>query len=437
MNRTELKAAICGKAGIERFNPMQEAMMASDAPATILIAPTGSGKTLAFTANMLTCLGKPSGQVQALILAPSRELVTQIAEIVRRVAVGLKTVAFYGGHRMQEEINSLSAVPDIIVATPGRLLDHLQRGTLVISDPRVLVTDEYDKILELGFEGEMKRIASRIGRPGRILLTSATKLDELPPYLGKRRTETIVTETTDPRKRTAVVQVESPSRDKLDTLVALLESLPQGKAIVFTGHRESTERVYKALRRHKLPAALYHGGLEQNDRSNAVDMLANGTAPILVATDLAARGLDITELNYVIHYHMPVSVEAWTHRNGRTARQDTEGTVYVLTSEADNVPEYVKFDRSYNPTGRCDNPISSDKATLYFNVGKKEKISRGDIAGFLMAKCGLAPDEVGLITVRDHCALVAVPASKADSVARTASAERIKGKKARVSVMGR
>ncbi|MCM1483418.1 MAG: DEAD/DEAH box helicase [Muribaculaceae bacterium] len=437
MKTSEIPAHICARTGIKALNPMQAAMLSASSPLTVLIAPTGSGKTIAFAANMLTMLKPPCGRVQAVIEAPSRELVLQTTEVIRRIASGHRTVALYGGHAMIEESRSLSSVPDIIVATPGRLLDHLHRSNLDISHISTLVLDEYDKMLELGFDREMRRIASRTGHPERVLLTSATKLDVLPDYLGSAKPELIESSCTRPASRMSIVQVESPARDKLTTLIDLLKSLPDGKVIIFTGHRESTERVYTALKSAHLPAALYHGGLEQADRQNAVDMLANGSAPILVATDLAARGLDIEGVNAVIHYHMPVSEEAWTHRNGRTARQDASGAIYVITSEADNIPEYIRFSRSYAPTGTSDTPITAHNATLYFASGKKDKISRGDIAGFLIAQCGLAPDEVGMISLRDHSALVAVPAAKARDTAKAANEARIKGKKVRVTQLRR
>lgn len=437
MNITKIETEITSRLGIKALNPMQQAMLASQSKAVALIAPTGSGKTIAFTANLLTLLKSSSDKVQALILAPSRELTVQIAEVVRRAAAGLRTVALYGGHPMIDEQRSLTTAPDIIVATPGRMLDHLLRSNIDISSIRAFILDEYDKMLELGFESEMKRITLRAGKPSRILLTSATRLEQLPEWLRMGTPEIIESDTANPRSRTAIVQVESPARDKLQTLIDLLRSLPNGKAIVFTGHRESSERIYNALRAAHLPAGLYHGGLEQQERLNAVDMLANGTTPILVATDLAARGLDISGLDTVIHYHMPTSPEAWTHRNGRTARQDASGAVYVITSEADTIPPYITFSRSYAPTGENPDPIESRMATLYFNAGKKEKISRGDIAGFLIAQCHLSPEEVGLISVRDHCALVAVPREKARQTVKEASEARIKGKKVRISQLKR
>lgn len=430
---------ISRRLGIAALNPMQQAMAANGAAATILLAPTGSGKTLAFTIAMLRSLGKPGGGVKAVVIAPSRELVMQIAEVVRPVAEGYKTVAFYGGHPMQEEIRSLSVMPDIVVATPGRLLDHLKRSTIDLDNVATLVLDEYDKALELGFEDEMKQVTRPMRRLSTVILTSATPLAELPRWLPLAAKAEVIDFTGEaaPAKPVAKVNIESPARDKLDTLVDLLCALPaEGKAIVFVNHRESAQRIYDRLRRDGVPAGLYHGGLEQPERENAVEMLENGTTPVLVSTDLGSRGLDITGVDSVIHYHLPPSPESWTHRNGRTARQGADGTVYIITAEGEDIPEYVTWDRSWLPPQapeKC--PLRPQKATLYFNVGKKEKVSRGDIAGFLIAKGGLQPDEVGRISVRDHCALVAVPAAKAREVVKAVASEKIKGKRARISRM--
>ncbi|MBD5254681.1 MAG: DEAD/DEAH box helicase, partial [Barnesiella sp.] len=164
MKATELTENISKALGIQSLNPMQQQMLKSKSPRIILTAPTGSGKTLAFTIRMLRNLKAPCAKVQAVVIAPSRELVIQIASVVRPVARGYKTVALYGGHSMADETNSLSPLPDIIIATPGRLLDHLQRSNIEINSVNTLVLDEYDKSLELGFEGEMRKIVRRIGR---------------------------------------------------------------------------------------------------------------------------------------------------------------------------------------------------------------------------------------------------------------------------------
>ena len=229
------------------------------------------------------------------------------------------------------------------------------------------------------------------------------------------------------------VRVDSPERDKLATLEALLRSLPNGRAIVFVNHRESAERVYEALKRAKFPVGLYHGGLEQRQRKLAIDLCNNGTTPILVATDLGARGLDIDDVQYIIHYHLPLTVESWTHRNGRTARMGATGTVFTIIAEGENIPEYVQWQRELQPRSEASDPIRSDVATIYINAGKKEKISRGDVAGYMIHKGGLEPSQVGKITLDDHSALVAVPRDEVEGLLQRLAPHKLKNTRVRLS----
>lgn len=437
MKQSEIIANIKSKLGINELNPMQKSVMECHTPDMILLSPTGSGKTVAFAIAMLSALPKPEGKVLGVVIAPSRELVMQTYRVIRDIAVGYKVSAFYGGHSMIDEKNTLSQTPDIIIATPGRLLDHINRKHIDLYTTRVLVLDEYDKSLELGFHDEMKKVMRTMPNLSRTILTSATRLEEFPDFIKLRNPATVdfLDAGSKPRHRMQIVEVESPSRDKLSTLADLLNSLDNGKVIVFVNHRESAGRVYEYLHGQGFPVGLYHGALDQNDREKAVDLLNNGTTPILVSTDLGSRGLDIDEVKNIVHYHMPLTEQTWTHRNGRTARVDASGTIYVITSEADNVPEYMAFDRAYAPSGHSDNPIRASFATLYFNAGKKEKISRGDIAGFLMKQGSLSSGQVGKIIVKDHSAIAAVPADMAKSILSKVVDKKIKGKRVRISLM--
>lgn len=436
MRSDDIIKRITEKTRITSLNEMQQAMAANKSRHTVLLAPTGSGKTLAFAIPMLMDCRPSDGHVQAIVIAPSRELVTQIAEVVRPIALPLKTVAFYGGHSMLDETRSLGAVPDIIIATPGRLLDHLNRSTIDLNSVKVLVLDEYDKSLELGFHDEMRRVCRRMGRLDKVILTSATPLAEMPDFLHLANPVTIdFTDKFDkPSGRMEMVEVPSPTRDKLPSLIDLAATFdPASRSIVFVNHRESAQRVYDAMLSAGFPAGIYHGGLDQLQRELAVDMLNNGTTPILIATDLASRGLDIADVQSVVHYHLPPTPEAWTHRNGRTARQGATGTVYIITAEGENIPDYVDWQREYRPQEFSGHPHPSPVATIYFNGGKKEKISRGDIAGFLMQKGGLTSTEITSIIVRDHCAIAAVPSAKIDETLRAIAPHRIKGQRLRAS----
>lgn len=437
MTETQLALTARKALGIDSPNEMQSRVWAENASRMVILSPTGSGKTVAFAGALLRRLGKPDGQLRALILAPSRELVIQISGVMRAMAVGYKVSAFYGRHSMADEVSTLAVTPDIVVATPGRLLDHINRRTLDVSGVRSLVIDEYDKCLELGFSDEMSRIARRLTAVRDVILTSATPLAELPPFVDMAGAVTVdySDRKAEVDRRLHTARIESPSRDKLDTLSSLLLDLDGERAIVFVNHRESAERVFERLAAEGFSAALYHGGLEQADRDRAVVKLNNGTARVLVATDLAARGLDIDSVGAVVHYHLPPSPEAWTHRNGRTARVDATGRVFVITSEADNIPEYVTWDNDYYPAppdGR--RPSRSSSVTCYIDAGRKEKVSRGDIVGFLVKTAGLQAGQIGQIDVRDHCAYVAV-AREAMPAIHAVERPRIKNTRVRLSFL--
>lgn len=445
MTLKEILQKIGSRHGVEELNSMQKAATQAKSDRVILLAPTGSGKTLAFAVPLATRLGQPGQGVQAVIIAPSRELVIQIAGVIRPIVAeeagassgGYRTVALYGGHSMQEETASLAVTPDIVVATPGRLLDHLLRGTLDVAGARQLVLDEYDKALELGFHDQMRRIVKRMRSLRYVTLTSATPLAEMPDFIDLSQAKTIdYSQKSDaPRRRMRIELVRSADKDKLQALRKLLWSLPNGKTIVFVNHRESAERVYDFLIKEGLPVGLYHGGLDQLQREVAIDMLNNGTTPVLVSTDLGSRGLDIEAIRSVVHYHMPPTAESWTHRNGRTARVDADGYVYVLASEGEKLPDYIDFDGEY-VADDADNPdpIRSDTATIYINAGKKDKISRGDVLGYLVKQCDLEPSQVGKIVVKDHAVLAAIPSAKADQVLDSVASPKIKGQRVKITL---
>ncbi len=410
MTVKDLTKILHERLGIEALNAMQQKVWSSKASRMMILSPTGSGKTVAFAGAMLQRLSKPGNEINALILAPSRELVLQIGEVLRVVARGYKVATFYGKHSMTDEINTLKGRPNIIVATPGRMLDHLQRATVSLEGLSALVIDEYDKSLELGFQNEMRKICRRLKGLKSVILTSATRLVEMPDFIDLSQAETIdfSNDGGTRQRRLHISHVESPVRDKLDTLIALLKVIGRDRTIVFVNHRESAERVYTRLRGENVSVGLYHGGLEQIERERAVICLNNGTMPILVSTDLASRGLDIDSVENVVHYHMPPTDAAWTHRNGRTARVDASGKVFVITCEGETIPEYVDWDNDYFPPVDAPRLERQPVVTLYVNAGRKEKVSRGDLVGLLIKTYGLEASQIGLIDVRDHSAYVAV-----------------------------
>lgn len=387
----------------------------------ILHAPTGSGKTVAFALPFLRRVGgrKPSG----LIVAPSRELALQISDVIRSLSTGFKVAVLYGGHSMADERASLSVMPDVVIATPGRLVDHLKRGTLpgVLPSVRALVIDEYDKALTLGFREEMRRIVRALPNLKSIILTSATKGAALTADIfGKMSFKALdfSDEPGDgvPSAQVPVFIITSPGRDKLDTAVGLVRHISGERIIIFVNHRESAERVHAALCEASVCAGLYHGGLGQTEREKAVILFNNGTSPVLVATDLGARGLDIDSVSTVVHYHLPLSAEAYVHRNGRTARQGAPGRVVVIKSEGEALADFIEGIPTEVESLETPSEILPPTVTIYINAGRREKVSRGDIVGFLCKTVGIQASDIGTIDVRDHSAYVAVARVAASAV---------------------
>lgn len=436
MKESAILSNISAKLGIESLNAMQQQMAANfNFPNIILLSPTGSGKTLAFTLPLIKNLKEPSQKIQAVVIAPSRELAVQIGRIIQAVASDFKTTCCYGGHSFEDEEKSLSVVPDIVIGTPGRLLDHVNRGNINLRSVRILVLDEFDKSLELGFTEEMRKILRHMPNVSRRILTSATAIDAFPEFLDMSSVVTYnFLNTGNPRQRMQIYKVDSPEKDKLPITATLLDNIEDARTIIFSNYRESSERIFDYLLGKGYPVGIYHGGMDQIEREKAIAMFNNGTFKILVTTDLGSRGLDIPNVENIIHYHIPVSEEVFTHRNGRSARVDASGKIYVILGPTEHAPAYIEFDGTLVPDNKKQREMAGDTATLFFSAGKKEKISRGDIVGFLTAKGQMDAKKIGRIDLADHYALVAVPASDIDLTLHLVQREKIKGKRVRISI---
>lgn len=443
MKEKELRKNLEGKQGITVLNSMQEEMLrrSSEKRDIILLSPTGSGKTVAFLLPVLKSLKDPTGRVQVVIIAPSRELVIQIARVANDLASEHRTVAVYGGHKVEDEINSLKTVPGILVATPGRLLDHINRRDVDVMPVRILVLDEFDKSLELGFDDEMSKIMKHLKNVSRIYLTSATDTDILPDFLNLDDPIKLdfLGDNKKLKTRMRVRTVVSDGKDKLQSLGELLRDLTGEKrperSIVFVNHRESAERVYEYLRKTGVDAALYHGALDQAKRETALALFNSGARPVLVATDLAARGLDIRDVKNIIHYHQPLSSEAYTHRNGRTARIDESGDVFILLGPDEELKEYVSPTGVYSVRKGVNADMRSNLEVIYINGGKREKLSRGDILGFLTKEAGIPGAEIGKIDIFDHYSLVAVSKDQVSVALNAFRSKKIKGEKRKASLL--
>ena len=440
MKEQEILSLINERLGISDLNDLQKSVLKNlkISSSAIIYSPTGSGKTLAFSVTLLKALKNlDTEKLQAVIIAPSRELVIQISDVIRPIAPDYKVTSLYGGHNVADEKNSLQNVPSIIVGTPGRLLDHANRGNIDLTNVRQLILDEFDKCLELGFEEEMHKLLKKMPNLSRKILTSATILKDFPDFVNLTDYVTLdfLENAENPNERTTIWQVKSEGKDKLAALRTLLYCIPQGKTIIFANYRDAVSRIYQNLKDNQISAGIYHGALEQMDREKAIAMFNNESYPILVSTDLGSRGLDIKEVKNIIHYHLPVSQESYTHRNGRTARVDKTGDVYILTHQDEQLPDFVTIDETFNLPEKCEQKsIVNRNSTLYFKAGKKEKISKADIVGFIANNSQIAPNEIGVINVYDHYALVAIPKQKAKTAVSQLLKAKIKGKKIRIEI---
>lgn len=433
-DKKRLIEEILSNLGIEELNRMQKESLESlsEEKDMVLLSPTGSGKTIAYLLPVLLTLQSGQASAQSLVLAPSRELALQIDSVFRKMTNLWKSCCCYGGNSVSEEKKKLlGSHPAIIIGTPGRVADHLRRGNILADSIHTLVIDEFDKSLELGFQDEMKEIISFLPGLKKRILLSATDAPEIPQFTGLNQAIRIdYLEKGKQEDRLEIFKVSSPVKDKIETLYTLLCTLGNQLSIVFCNHRDAADRVSKLLSEKGLYNELFHGGMEQRDRERALYKFRNNSCFVLVSTDLAARGLDIPEVEHIIHYHLPVNEEAFTHRNGRTARWDAKGTSYMILNAEESLPAYISSDipETVFPE-RIPKPAKPLWDTLYIGKGKKDKINKVDIAGFLYKKGNLSREDIGQIDVKDNYAFVAVRSSKVKQLLTLIRDEKIKGMK--------
>lgn len=403
----------------------------------ILLSATGSGKTLAFLLPLLASLNPEEKLCQAMILVPSRELALQIDSVLRQMQTGYKITTCYGGHKREIEENNLVQPPAIVIGTAGRMADHIRRNNIDLSKIRFLVLDEFDKSLELGFLEEMEFIIQSIPAVEKRMLTSATFNEDIPPFVKMDGAEVLnfLPEQAAPPDVLRINTVLSPEKDKLDTLLQLVCYTGNTSTIVFCNHRDAVERVSAFLAEQGIVNVFYHGGMEQHDREVALCKFRNTSSDVLVTTDLASRGLDIANIRNIIHYHLPPDEAAFTHRNGRTARMNATGNVYIVYSAEEKLPDYITASATvFELPERLTLPDKPKWSTLFIAAGKKDKINKIDIVGFLSQKGKLKKDEIGLIEVKDFTAFAAVRKSKIGHVVELVKNEKIKNKKVKIAV---
>jgi superfamily II DNA/RNA helicase len=425
---------ILKKLGIKTLNAMQIAAKEAieSKHEVLLLSPTGTGKTLAFLLPLFAEIKEELQETQLLIVVPTRELAIQIEQVCVDMGAGLKVNAVYGGRAIKKDLAELSHQPHVLIGTPGRLADHLERKTIDPASIKFLVLDEFDKSLEIGFDEDMGFICDQLRSLKKKVLTSATYGVKIPQFVHfKKATELNFLNIQKSQLKELVVLTEH--KDKLQALVKLIRSQGDTNGIVFCSFKNAIERVGDFLNKHNLTHSIFQGGLEQKERERALIKFRNGSTKILLATDLAARGLDIPDLDYIIHYHLPLTKEEYTHRNGRTARMNKGGTAYTLWYKDEALPKYMESLTSIPETElKVKSTNVNIMSTIFISGGRKDKISKGDIAGFFMKQGGLNKDELGLIELKTDCAFIGVSAKKSSDVIQKLNNQRLKKRKLRV-----
>lgn len=424
---------ILDKLGIQ-LNPMQEETMHAVLHGNkdvVVLSPTGSGKTLAYLMPLVQLIDPKVDEPQLVVVTPGRELALQSTEVFKSMGTGLRTMACYGGRAAMDEHRVMNKVlPQVIFGTPGRLTDHLDKGNFSAEHVKYLVIDEFDKCLEMGFQDEMGRLIASLPYLERHFLLSATEAEEIPRFVHMGRVETIDYRMDEEQvpERIRIYQVKSPQKDKLETLAQLLLSLGDESSIVFLNYRDSVERTNEFLRSRGFATSAFHGGLEQHEREDALYKFSNGSANIFVSTDLGARGLDIPDIDNIIHYHLPECEDSYIHRVGRTARWEATGKAFFLLGPSEDIPSYVDAEvEDYEIPSDLPAPAKPRMATIYIGKGKKDKISKGDIVGYLCKIGQLQSSEIGKIDVKDRYAYVAVSRTKLKQVLKLTAGQKIKG----------
>jgi ATP-dependent RNA helicase DeaD len=424
--------------GFDQYNEMQIAAQEAilEENNVLLLSPTGSGKTVAFLVPIFEMLLPEIQSVQCLIIVPSRELGLQIEQVWKKMGTTYKVNICYGGHSIETEIKNLSSPPAVLIGTPGRIADHIERGTFRLDKIQTLILDEFDKSLQLGFHEEMSFIIGKLTNLNKRILVSATADIEIPRYT--RVVNPMVLDFIKPEdsdSNLSVKLVQSTEKDKVNTLFQLICGLKSEAALVFCNHRDAAERISETLNKKGIYATYYHGGMDQEERERALIQFRNGSINYLITTDLAARGLDIPEMKHVIHYHLPLKEDEFTHRNGRTARMLASGTAYVLFHESDKQMDFIDYKMPVLGVKQNKNlPQPPKFQTVYISGGKKTKLNKFDIVGFFSQKGKLEKDDLGLIEVKDFVSFAAVKFNKVKDLLHNIKDEKMKGKKFKIEV---
>ncbi len=436
----KLTASFLNKFKISALNPMQEEasktiQLRSD---VVLLSPTGTGKTLAFLLPLIETLDMNCAEIQILILVPSRELAQQIEQVVRKMGSGFKVNAVYGGRAGALDKIDLKHRPAILIGTPGRIADRLRRDNFSLEYIDTLVLDEFDKSLEIGFEKEMAEIVEALPNVQQRILTSATNEAKIPEFVGLQK-PVIINYLQEGNSQLTIKTILSSENDKLKTLQKTLAFIGCQPGIIFCNFKDALERVSDFLTENHIHHECFHGGMEQIDRERALIKFRNGTTQLLLATDLAARGLDIPEIKFILHYHLPLHNKEFTHRNGRTARMNRNGIAYILHWKEEELPDFIQEIAPENlnieDLQKATLPSPAKWKTLYITGGRRDKISKGDVAGLFLKQGQIQKNQLGVIELKQNCTYAGVHAEVAEILIEKTNNTKLKKKKVRISLV--
>ena len=425
------------KLQIQEMNQMQKStyQASENEQDIILLSPTGSGKTLAFLFPVLRNLQKNISGIQAIILVPARELALQIEQVFKNMGTDFKVTICYGGHDKKIEINNLTEAPAVLIGTPGRIAYHLKNNNFEPKTIKTLVLDEFDKALELGFEEDMNFIINSLKNISQRFLTSATAMDNIPKFVGLDNEKTInFLKLGEAKPNIQLKKVMTIPEEKLDTLFKLICKIGNKRTLIFCNHRDAVDRISELLREKGIDRETFHGGMEQDERERALLKFRNDSTRILITTDLASRGLDIPEVESIVHYQLPPKEDAFIHRNGRTARMHAKGFAYLIMTEEENFPFIKSNTPEENISENYRIPAKTPFQTIYISAGKKDKVNKVDIVGYLIKKGELSKEDVGIIEVKDTTSYVAVARNKVKDVLKKLANEKLKGKKIKMEI---
>jgi len=426
--------------GYTAMTPIQEQSLPFTLEGRDLIAKaaTGSGKTAAFGIALVNSLTTTRKGVQKLILCPTRELADQVAVELRKIArcvENVKIITLGGGVGFYPQQNSLKHGADIIVGTPGRILKHLDKKTLVLDKVATLVLDEADRMLDMGFSEEINTLLEHLPPQKQIMLFSATypnNIRDLSTKLLKDPIDVSIETEAELQPKIAQRFYKSDEAQKTTALLSLLYAVEPSSCIVFTNYKSATVEIAKALQKDGFSASYLNGDMEQFERTEALILFQNGSNTVLVATDVAARGLDIKNLECIVNYDLPRDHEVYTHRIGRTGRAGEEGLALTLITPMDKVSElesYLDAEIAFDTLPKYkQKSITPSMVTFQIDGGRRQKVRAGDILGALCRDGGIAHADIGKLDVIQNSSFIAVKASAAQSVEKFLQRGRIKAK---------